>query len=85
MSRPHRIVIVGGGTAGWMAANLFAHYFKHHPVTITLAESDNVPTVGVGEGSTPSLKQFFRDLGIEDSQWMARCQATYKVAIQFHG
>ncbi|MBD3586213.1 tryptophan 7-halogenase [Salinimonas sp. HHU 13199] len=85
MSQPHRIVIVGGGTAGWMAANLIAHHFSKHPVTVTLVESDKVPTVGVGEGSTPSLKQFFRDLEIEDSQWMPRCQATYKVAIQFNG
>ncbi|AXR07591.1 tryptophan halogenase family protein [Salinimonas sediminis] len=85
MTQPHHIIIAGGGTAGWMAANLLAHQLAAHPVRITLLESSDIATVGVGEGSTPTLKQFFRELGITDEQWMPACQATYKVGIEFRG
>ncbi len=80
---PHRIIIAGGGTAGWMAANLMAHAWRDKPVTITLVESADIPTVGVGEGSTPTLKRFFSDLGIAEQDWMPACNATYKVNIRF--
>ncbi len=83
MNSPQRIIIAGGGTAGWMAAALMAHRFKSLPVTITLIESSDIATIGVGEGSTPSLKQFFAELGIEDHIWMPECSATYKVGIEF--
>jgi len=82
---PQRITIVGGGTAGWMAANLLAHHWREQPIDITLVESPDIGIIGVGEGSTPSLKRFFEDLGISESQWMSRCKATYKVNIQFSG
>ena len=55
VTRPYHIVIVGGGTSGWMAANLFARHWKNKNVAITLVESPNVSTIGVGEGSTPTL------------------------------
>ncbi|WP_218354662.1 tryptophan halogenase family protein [Alteromonas lipotrueiana] len=83
MNSEHRIIIAGGGTAGWMTAALTAHRFKHFPVSITLVESSQIATIGVGEGSTPSLKQFFTELGISDETWMPECSATYKVGIQF--
>ena len=60
---PNHILIVGGGTAGWMAANLFAHQWKNKGVKVSLIESDVIGTVGVGEGSTPFLKDFFEKLG----------------------
>lgn len=85
MTTPHRIVIAGGGTAGWMAANLLAKHWAGHPVSITLIESEDIGTVGVGEGSTPTLKRFFQTLDIPEYEWMEQCQATYKVNIKFTG
>ncbi|MFT6528519.1 MAG: hypothetical protein ACJAZB_000151 [Psychrosphaera sp.] len=80
-TRPNDILICGGGTAGWMAANLFMHNWPD--ASVTLIESDNIGIIGVGEGSTPSLKQFFKTLGISDQEWMPQCNATYKVGIRF--
>lgn len=83
--QPFRLVILGGGTAGWMAANLFAHRWKDKNVEIKLIESPDVGIIGVGEGSTPTLKRFFEMLSIEESEWMPRCHATYKLNIKFNG
>lgn len=47
---PQRITIVGGGTAGWMAANLLAHHWREQPIDITLVESPDIGIIGVGEG-----------------------------------
>ncbi|MDC8830299.1 tryptophan halogenase family protein [Alteromonas gilva] len=87
-SQALRIVIAGGGTAGWMAANLLATHWSAdnnalRPVHITLVESPEIGIIGVGEGSTPTLKRFFNDLGIAESIWMPACNATYKVSIRF--
>ena len=77
-----QFVIVGGGTAGWMAACLLAHHWQDK-VDVTLVESPDIGIIGVGEGSTPTLKRFFSDLGIAESEWMPRCHATYKTNIRF--
>ena len=79
--KPKKIVIVGGGTAGWMAANLFAARWRD--MEICLLESSDIGIIGVGEGSTPHLKFFFDEVGIEESDWMPRCNATYKNGISF--
>jgi glycine/D-amino acid oxidase-like deaminating enzyme len=84
-SRPFRILIVGGGTAGWMAASLMALRWHGQPVAISLLESPEIAIVGVGEGSTPQLKLFFDTLGVREVEWMPRCNATYKTAIQSVG
>jgi glycine/D-amino acid oxidase-like deaminating enzyme len=80
-----RVVIVGGGTAGWMTALLFARALIEKGVEITLLESPAVPTVGVGESSTPFLRLFFTMLEIEEAEWMPACHATYKCGITFEG
>jgi len=85
MNQPLKIIIAGGGTAGWMAANLIAHRLKTKPVNITLIESKDIGTIGVGEGSTPTLKRFFQTLNIAEHEWMPACHATYKVNIKFNG
>ena len=73
-----KIVIVGGGTAGWMAAMILAHALIPKGVEISVLESPVVGIVGVGEGSTPWLRGFFDSLGIEEAEWMPECNATYK-------
>jgi 2-polyprenyl-6-methoxyphenol hydroxylase-like FAD-dependent oxidoreductase len=80
-----RIAIVGGGTAGWMTALILARSFIERGVEITVLESPTVPIIGVGEGSTPWLRGFFDSLGIEESEWMPACHATYKCGITFEG
>jgi tryptophan 6-halogenase len=80
-----RILIVGGGTAGWMSALILARSLIEKGVEITLLESPAVPIIGVGEGSTPWLRGFFDSLGIEESEWMPACHATYKCGITFEG
>ena len=78
-----RILIVGGGTAGWMSALILARTLNGHGVEITLVESPMVGIIGVGEGSTPWLRGFFDSLGIEEAEWMPECHATYKCGITF--
>ncbi len=78
---PNRILIVGGGTAGWMTAIRLQHAWPQ--CQISLIESADIGTVGVGEGATPYLKQFFKTLGIPESEWMPQCDATYKLGISF--
>ncbi len=76
---------MGGGTAGWMAANLMAARWADQNIDITLMESADIGIIGVGEGSTPQLKGFMDSLGIEEAEWMPRCNATYKAGISFRG
>lgn len=80
-----KIVIVGGGTAGWMAANLMAKSWSDQAIEITLLESKDIGIIGVGEGSTPQLKGFMDFLGVKEADWMERCNATYKNGITFAG
>ena len=80
-----RIVIIGGGTAGWMTALILARSLTERGVEIMLLESPGVPIIGVGEGSTPWLRGFFDSLGIEEAEWMPACDATYKCGITFAG
>ena len=82
---PKKIVILGGGTAGWMAANLFVRKWDKEQVAVSLVESPDIGIIGVGEGSTPFLERFFRILDIADAEWMPRCNATYKLGISFAG
>ncbi len=77
------IVILGGGTAGWIAACLIAHRWPD--ARVTLVESPEIGIVGVGEGSTPQLKALFDQLGISEAEWMPACDATYKLGIGFEG
>jgi tryptophan halogenase len=75
------VVIVGGGSAGWMTAS---HLKKALPgIDITLIESADIKTIGVGEATFSTIKLFFDFLGLEESEWMPSCNATYKLAIKF--
>ncbi len=79
------VVVVGGGTAGWMTALLLASSAYGARLQVTVLESPQVGVIGVGEGSTPWLRGFFESLGIEESEWMPPCHATYKAGISFEG
>lgn len=79
--KPKKILIVGGGTAGWMSAHLIAS--RWNDVDIHLLESAEIGIIGVGEGSTPHLKFFFDAIGVSEAEWMPRCNATYKNGISF--
>ncbi|MGN6229094.1 MAG: tryptophan halogenase family protein [Dyella sp.] len=79
------VAVVGGGTAGWMTALLLAHSGYGRRLQVTVLESPQVGIIGVGEGSTPWLRGFFEELGIEEAEWMPACHATYKSGIRFDG
>ena len=75
------VLIVGGGTSGWMSAGMFA---KQHPgLKISLVESDKIDTVGVGESTIILFNAFLDAMGMEDKDWMPACNATYKNNIKF--
>ena len=83
-SQVHHIAIVGGGTAGWMAATLIAKRWSKRNIKISVIESQKIGIIGVGEGSTPQLKAFFDTLQIAEQEWMPACNATYKIGIRFN-
>ena len=75
------ILIVGGGSSGWMTAAAIAKKLPH--IKLTLIESPNIPVIGVGESTIGHINQFFHLLELKDEDWMPHCNATYKTSIKF--
>lgn len=75
------IVIVGGGSAGWMTAAYLARGLTD--VNITLIESSDIPTVGVGEATIAAVHRFLDFFGLQEKDWMPACKATYKHSIRY--
>jgi tryptophan 6-halogenase len=75
------ILIVGGGTSGWMTASYLKATFGDR-VAITLVESANVGVIGVGEATFSTIRHFFDYLGLAEQDWMPSCNATYKLAVR---
>jgi tryptophan halogenase len=76
------VVIVGGGTAGWMTA-AYMRKALDRSISITVLEAPHIKTVGVGEATFSTVKLFFDFLGLPEHEWMPSCNATYKMAIRF--
>lgn len=72
---------MGGGTSGWMTACLLSKRLNN--VEITLIESSDIPTVGVGEATIIQMNYFLREMGLNERDWMPACNATYKEGIYF--
>ena len=81
--RIKRVVIVGGGTAGWMAAAALSRFFDDGQRSIELVESDAIGTVGVGEATIPPLAKFNAMLGIREDEFLRETRGTYKLGIEF--
>ena len=82
----NKIAIVGGGSAGWLCATYLAkHYQSNKPdaVQISLIESEEIGTIGVGEATIPSLRNTLMFLGIDEKVFMRATSATFKQAIRF--
>jgi tryptophan 6-halogenase len=81
--RIERVVILGGGTAGWMSAAYLGKTFQGS-VKISVLEAPSIPTIGVGEATVPNLQRvFFDHLGIPEDEWMRECNASFKMAVKF--
>jgi tryptophan halogenase len=80
---PYRIVILGGGTAGWMCASGLSGLLAAADYDITLIESDEIATVGVGEATLPHIKTFNDMIGIDEAEFMRETAGTIKLGIEF--
>jgi len=81
--RIRKIVIVGGGTAGWTAAAALCSALPPGTVDVELVESEAIGIIGVGEATLPHLRQFNENIGIDEAEFMSATNATFKLGIEF--
>lgn len=82
----NKVIIVGGGTAGWLSAGIIAaeHYSTHNDFELYLIESPDIPTIGVGEGTWPSMRSTLKKIGISETDFFRECSASFKQGTQFY-
>ena len=80
-----KIVIVGGGTSGWLSASMLCHHFKPELCQVQLIESEDIGTIAVGESTVPPFVGLIQRLGINEQEFIRATQATYKLGIEFVG
>ena len=78
-----KIVIVGGGTAGWTTAAAICSALPRHSIDVELVESEALGIIGVGEATLPHLRQFNDSIGIDEAEFMSATNATFKLGIEF--
>jgi flavin-dependent dehydrogenase len=81
-----QVIIVGGGTAGWLTAATLAKKFNssaEHSIQVSLIESPDIPTIGVGEGTWPTMRKTLAKLGISETYFLTRCHASFKQGTKF--
>ena len=84
MNEIKNVVIVGGGSSGWMTAGALSKHFPEYK--ITLIESPNTPVIGVGESTLQGINEYLELIGLtDDNEWMPKCNASYKLAIRYTG
>ena len=83
VNRLERVVIVGGGTAGWMTAAALSRFFNDGRRKVTLIESEAIGTVGVGEATIPPIRSFNAMLDIPESEFLRETRGTFKLGIEF--
>ncbi|OUX06148.1 MAG: hypothetical protein CBE00_08375 [Planctomycetaceae bacterium TMED240] len=76
-----KIVIVGGGSAGWITASYLASTVE---ADVTIIHTDLVETIGVGESTTPTIQHIAKKVGIDEPEWMKQCEATFKYGVEFN-
>lgn len=78
-----KIVVVGGGTAGWIAASILINQLKTTPCRVELVESEEIGTIGVGESTIPPFLELLASLKIDERDFIQKTQASFKLGIQF--
>ena len=81
MDKTDKIVIVGGGSAGWMTAAMLVKAFPNRDITVI--ESDEYPIIGVGESTIAPIRQFCRFIDLDESEFLEKTNGSYKLSIQF--
>lgn len=79
----NNLVILGGGTAGWLCAAVLAKRLQGSPVKVTLIESEDIGLIGVGEATIPPIRAALSFLGIDEEQFVAATSGSYKLGIEF--
>lgn len=88
VSSLNRIVIVGGGTAGWLAACMLSKNANRLPVeklSVSLVEAPDIPAIGVGEGTWPTMRSTLQQIGLDEEDVLASCEAAFKQGSRFDG